>query len=456
MSRVGFFKNFFDIKSKEDLKKTILLALCFFITLGSYTLIKEIKDFVFVLIVGQKYLPDVKNISYLIMIPLIGIYAFLSSRLRKEHLLAFYSLIYGLGGLISAHFLNDPVVGIANEVASPSRIFGWVFYLFSEGYSPFVVSVVWAFFNSISSPKDIKTKYIFMTAASKLGGAIFALFAWLFTSKLISFSSDFDHIKSCNYMLLLASSGIFLVGILAIYISFSISDKELTGYSEKIEEHKKKVEKNDDGFGFKSFLRYPYTLGIFGMVFFWEVINVALNYMRISVGLKESENMLDFSAFLFKNAMLTHMAGFIMVFLGTASLVRIFGEKISLMMIPILIGGAVFVFLFFQTSKTIVLVYIFIRAVNYSFSYPLREALYIPTTSSIRFKTKSWIDSFGSKLSKALGSGYNKLIHIIPVNFVQFFQTSFFVLIIFLWTILAYFMGKRWEKAIEKKEIIGE
>jgi len=248
MSKIRFLNSFFDIKSKDDFKKTILLAICFFIALGSYTLIKELKDFVFVIIVGQKYLPDVKNISYLIMIPLIAIYAWLSSKLKKEHLLTVYSLIYGLGGLISIYFLKNPIIGIANNVSSPSRIFGWIFYLFSEGYSPFVVSVVWAFFNSISTPKDVKTKYMIMTGASKLGGAIFAFFAWLLTLKFFNFSKNFDYIKSCTVILTLASSGIFLVGILALFISFNFSNDQLKGYSEKIEEKNEKNNKSSFDF----------------------------------------------------------------------------------------------------------------------------------------------------------------------------------------------------------------
>ena len=50
-----------------------------------------------------------------------------------------------------------------------------------------------------------------------------------------------------------------------------------------------------------------------------------------------------------------------MVSLGTVSLVRYFGERISLMLIPLLICGAVFVFLYFQTSQAIVFTYIFIH-----------------------------------------------------------------------------------------------
>jgi len=48
-------KTLFQSLKGDELIKTILLGICFFIVVGSYTLIKELKDALFVLMVGQKY-----------------------------------------------------------------------------------------------------------------------------------------------------------------------------------------------------------------------------------------------------------------------------------------------------------------------------------------------------------------------------------------------------------------
>jgi AAA family ATP:ADP antiporter len=41
---------------------------------------------------------------------------------------------------------------------------------------------------------------------------------------------------------------------------------------------------------------------------------------------------------------------------------------------------------------------------SYALNNPCKELLYQPTASSVKFKCKSWIDTFGARGSKALGS----------------------------------------------------
>ena len=45
-----------------------------------------------------------------------------------------------------------------------------------------------------------------------------------------------------------------------------------------------------------------------------------------------------------------------------------------------------------------------IKGLSYALQSPSREMLYIVTTDAIKFKAKSWIDVFGARGSKALGS----------------------------------------------------
>jgi AAA family ATP:ADP antiporter len=453
-------KHMLGIKDKpyEGLK-TFILGICFFIIIGSYTIIKELKDSIFCLVVGQESLPDAKNISLIVMIALVLFYGWLASKVRKEYLLVFYSLLYGIGGLVIAYFLKDPEIGFYNPIASSNRLFGWISYLFLEGYSPFVVSLLWAYFNSISHPEEVKTKYVLMTVCSKVGAFLTSGFAWLCMSKYFTFSWINDEVSIYFYMLVGSSFVLLLVPFLIAYLCYKIPKHFLLGYSE--EQHEKKHISDQDSMkkdesGFKLLFKYPYTLGIFGMIFFWEAVNVVFNYMRLTVGLKEAESISDFGAFLYKNAMLTHLVGFFIAALGTSSLINIFGQRISLILIPILTGSAIIGCLFYQTTSAVIVTYIIIRAINYSFAYPLREALYIPTTDSIKFKTKSWIDSFGSKFSKAFASFYNKTIQFIPPSLTTSVQFSFFLCVIALWTILAYGMGKKCASAIKQKKIIGE
>jgi len=451
------YKFLYFMSDKKDFIKTTIISFTFFIAFFCYTLLKELKDSVFILIVGQKYIPDAKNISYLIMIPLIFIYSFIASRCAKHWLLIIYSIFYGLGGLICAYAVADEQIGLSNSVASSHRIFGWIYYLFMDSINPFFVSVLWAFFNSMSKPEEVKTKYMIVTIASKIGGMFSAFLAWLFMSRTFEWTRSLA--QEDFYVILLAIASVLILAVpFMIGFLINIVPKNLLyGYSPVHQQEKEEEGKKKQGFveGFYNLFKYPYTLGIFGMIFFWEIVNVIFNYMRLGIGLKESTSITDFSAFLYKNILFAHIIGFILVICGTTPLVRFLGEKISLLVIPLATGGAILFSLIYQQSSFIVFTYVFIQAINYAFSYPLREALYIPTTNQIKFQTKSWIDSFGSRLSKAVGSSYNKLIQYIPLHFVNSFQTIFFVCIIISWTVLALVMGKRWEKTVKNNEVIG-
>lgn len=450
--RLKYIQKYFNINSKTELIKIFIISICFFIILGAYTIIRELKDSIFILIVGKNYIPDIKTLSCFLMFPLTIFYSWLSIRIERHMLLIFYSLIYGLGGCILAYYLSDPIVGLLNPISSPLRIFGWIFYLFLEGYSPFIVCLIWAFFNSISNPGDLKNNYIIVTTASKIGGFLFALFAWLFMSKQITFGYEMTDANMYSFLMGIASIALLLVPI-CIYILYKvIPKKQLSGYS--INNEDKKKENSSFFSGFSVIFKNVYVLGIFGMIFFWEVVNVIFNYMRLSIGFAEAESISGFSAILYKQIMLMHLIGLFFVLFGTSSVVKYCGEKVSLMLIPILTGTSIFICMYYQSTSLITFTYIFVRAINYSFAYPLREALYIPTSQDIQFRAKSWIDSVGSKLSKGFGSGYNKVIQFIPIESVNLFQNSFFIFIILSWTIGAFLLGKKWEKTIKDKKII--
>jgi len=142
--------------------------------------------------------------------------------------------------------------------------------------------------------------------------------------------------------------------------------------------------------------------------------------------------------------------------LGTRVLMKKFGERVSLLAVPFLISLLLIYFLVLQTPQAMLNVFIGLGAVNYSFSHPLRESLYIPTLKDMKFKAKSWIDTFGTKLSKASGSIFSDLTStLIPgTSMFLFAYGTFFAMLMGLWFIIAYLLGKRYETAVSKNEII--
>lgn len=446
---------------KYELLKLIYLSVAFFCVIGAYTVTKEIKNSIFVYTVGKEYIPWARVLAMFALIPGILIYAKLVDKIRRYQLLCVYSLFYAVFGLVFAYFLSHPEIGIPNAVKSPYRLMGWLFYFFIEGCSPFVVSVCWAFANSINSPQSARKNYGYMVSGSKLGGMLTAGLAWLMLRMgTLGHESRVTDLYNHQILLVISSVLLFLVPIVIILMMKKIPGRFLHGYEAayQIEKEKSKRGTSETGVlsGLKLLLQYPYVMGIFGMAFFYEVVATVLSYLCIEEAEKGASSMSGTLEYLLVIAFWAHFVGIFISFFGTSALFNKLGTRRCLLLIPISSGLALIYFLTSpSTSAVLQFVFVLFRSINYAFSWPLRESLYIPTVKEIKFKSKSWIDAFGSKIAKSSGSACNWLIVWMGPSMVLFTQSIIFSVLVGFWIITAWLLGKRFERAVAKDEVIG-
>ncbi|MFC1842368.1 NTP/NDP exchange transporter [Candidatus Dependentiae bacterium] len=456
-----FIKTFEEERSNRF--KFLFLALTFFLVIGAYTLIRDLKNAIFIGLVGKEYIPYARIMFPLILIPAVLFYSKLVDRVRRYYLLSFYSIFFAIMCLIFAFFVGHPVIGIANTDQSPYRLFGWLFFFFVEGFSPFVLGVFWAFSNSINTPKSAKKNYGFMVSGSQLGGMFTAGFAWaLFSLTSFPVFGVMTDVSKMRLILVFASLLLFAVPLVIKLLMVVIPGKHLHGYEAayKVEKERGKAGKAKTGMfaGLKMLIKYPYVLGIFSMVFLYEVLNSILSYLRLGVAQQQGKSIVGISAFLFKWVFIMQAVGLVISLLGTSSLLRKLGTRTCVGLIPIIMGAGALCFIFTDVPFIVMTAFTLMKSVNYAFSKPVVESLYIPTLKEIKFKSKSWIDAFGSKLAKTMGSGFNGLAeHVKQINFAMFgpMHAFAFAIIIGIWAISAFFLGKRFDSAIESNEVIG-
>lgn len=449
--------------NKRDLFKIFLLSLAFFCVIGAYTILKELKDILFTQFVGSGVLGDVKFISMFMLIPATLLYAKLVDSMSRFRLLCLYSGLYGFVGLIIAYYLADPVIGLPNTVASYDRWFGWFIYLFYEGAVPFVVSLFWSFSNSVTSPETAKKGYPLMIAASKLGGMFTAGLAWMLLTPTgiignIGFTDIFIH----QLLLALASIMLCAAPVIVYYLLKLGNQENLHGYQAVYKAEKKEEEEGTSQTGMLSGLmimfQQPYILAIFAMIFFYEMLNVVISFQRIII-LKSAaaDSIGGFSGLMFEQRMIIHCIGFFVSFFGTRVLLKVLGERMCLLLNPIFIGLLLIYFMMAHDVNAVLVVYTGLGVLNYAFASPLRESLYIPTVKDIKYKSKSWIDSFGMKISKTVSSAFIKSVKNIAPGSMLFniVYISFFSSVIGLWILVAWWLGKRYTQAIENNEVIG-
>lgn len=444
--------------NKDERSKLFWMTVIFALVITAYTICREMKDLIFVEIAGEDYVPLAKIVSFIALFLPILFYSYLVNHLRRYQLLSFYAVLYGVLGLIFAYFLGHPTIGILNTDTDPSRLFGWFFYIFIEGYSPFIVSVTWAFTNSIFSPKEARDSYGFLVAGSKVGGIASAAFGWLLLKPFIPWSS----LAKQQLLLVFPSLIILLVPFGIMMLRKKVSGQMLRGY-EAAYEYQKEMDKKykSPGIfaGLKLLIQQPYVFGIFSIIFFYEVLNAILSFLRIIYAKGAAIGVDDFGSKLFGIAFGYHLLGFLIAFFGTNALLRWLGERRCLILIPIVIGILCLGFLISGTYTALAVAFIIIRAINYGFFYPVRESLYIPTIKAVKFQSKAWIDAFGTKFAKLTGSQFNIIATMVRGGLgegvFRLCQGTFFVIVLIGWTIVAVLLGKRYVTAIERNEVIG-
>lgn len=440
--------------------KLFFLSAAFFCVIGSYSVIKEIKNTVFPYMVGQENIPEARFWTMIMLIPLIFVYSKLVDNLRRYHLLCFYAAFFSIVGLVFAYFLGHPTIGIPNTNVDPTRLFAWCFYFFVEGYSPFVVSVLWSFANSVNSPESARHTYGSMVAWSKMGGIVATGAAMLVLKFNMTGANQLATDLFNHQVLMVGASFMLLLTLPIIYFMIrTIPGKYLHGYEAvyKVEKEKERKHEADTGMlaGLKMLLRYPYVLGIFAMSFFYEVIGTILSYLTVRAS-QSYGSMSGALFYLLGVIIVMHAVGFAISYFGTRELFNNLGTRRCLLLIPISSGLVILYYLLNSTAEALAITFIVFRAINYAFSWPLRETLYIPTVKEIKFKSKSWIDAFGSKFAKTAGSGFNHVAarQLAPSLFMAA-HSFFFAGIVGAWFFAAYLLGRRFDWAVEHNEVIG-
>lgn len=456
ITRLGTIFNFLFGSDAHERLKLLFLSILFFLLIGGYTVIRTLKDSLFTKIVGTEYMPLAKIWSIIVLIPAILIFSKLVDLMRRYQLLYLYCFLYGLGCLAITYCIGHPVIGLLNTETSKYRVFGWVVYFFLEGINPFLISLAWSFSHSITSPNEAKVNYPMMVAASKLGGMLTAgLSCWLLARTAIG--GDILATDILNHQIILGISSLFLLAAPIILYVFlhKVPNKFMHGYEAAYKEERRHEHERRSK-GIKAFFadmfsgalllfKYPYTLGIFGVMFFWEIVNVFLNLTRIGVAQKAATSLSGQTYILLHQDFWVHAVGIFITILGTRTFLNLLGERISLLVVPFVIGGLLICYFSVQSATALTFVFVLTRAINYAFAYPLRESLYIPTSKDIKFKSKTWIEAFGVKIAKAVGSSL-----VFAAGF------GVFSVIISMWVVTAHFLGRRFERAIKNNEVIGQ
>merc|ERR1712037_703989 len=111
-----------------------------------------------------------------------------------------------------------------------------------------------------------------------------------------------------------------------------------------------------------------------------------------------------FTKFMGLFGLATNALSFLLSFFGTSKILSTFGLKLTLRLFPILCFLTILIVRLFPSLHIVFASMMLLKANSYAINNPTKELLYQPTSTTVKYKAKSWIDIFGARGSKAFGS----------------------------------------------------
>ncbi len=445
--------SFVSDRDKNEFKKMVLLSTCFFFSIVAFSIIKPLKQSIFLGFIGKGYQPLTRYLTLILLAPVMFFYSKLVDKLRRYQLVAYIMMSYGILSLIFAYFLLHPVYGLANTEQSVWRLLGWAIYLYGDFFQIFVIGSFWSFANSITDPQHAKKNYGKMVAVSKVAGLLTGILCYL--------TIENPQIRNTQYIIPLFISFVAIAMCLAalsiLYIKWKIPGQYLHGYESVYQMEKQKGEEKTGILeGIRLMVTQPYVFGIFGLLFSHEIISAIADFQMLSlVETYYNSKITDMSSFFFLYTAAFQGLGLFFAYFGTTFTLKYFDVRKSLLISP-LISAILMMFLAYNpTLITVTIVMVVLRAVNYGFNVPIREILYIPTVKDIKFKAKAWTDSFGRTFSKVSGSTFNWLFKDYAISTMMVTGSAFSLVVTAIWATIAVFVGRKYDKTIADGVVIS-
>lgn len=384
--------------------------------IAGFWLLDSLKDPVLSTINGIEYQPLAKLGSVVVTLIITFVYEYATTKLRKLELFHFVSSVFGLAFLCISALLSDPSYGLKIEPKGPQNFVGWLAYFLIEAYGSLMVALFWSYTNSIMNLEEAKGAYGLIISVAQIGAILGSTMATQATKFGIPI------------LFLLGSMTIFGISLLMkVYIIVLPRRKSKSQTSKKMDYLSSTnmdttlegpaVERRSGGAfeGLSLVLRHRYTLLILGVSCVYEVVVTILDYQfkvlgaasvqhtpKDAAGGDQHEN--EFALLLGHFGQMTNVFSFFVSLFGFSFLVNRLGVRTSLMIFPALLFAGVIITNLLSSLWVLFVVVSLIKALIFSFHDPVKELLYIPTSEAIKFKAKAWIDVFGARSAKALGS----------------------------------------------------
>lgn len=458
---------FYPDLQQNEIKKFGLLSGIFTLIIGSYWLLRELKDTIFFKIAfpeslgwavnqGRLFQPDAKFWSVFVVIAAVIVYSKLVDIFKKHQLFyvicGFYGTIFGSVGII---LLLKELYGAEFVGRIPLAAAGWVTYFAIESYGSLMVNAVfWSFTNSITDSASAKRGFPLIIACAQLGA--------ITVSVLMILS---EHIGAIWPLMLLATVFVGLIMVGVAYFMRVIPASDMVG-NQQAHKTEKKKEGFFEGFfaGLILLFTRPYLLGVLAVSTLYEIAKTIVDYQMKAQAAEYPMFATEtgFAKFMGIFGFCTNGLAFAMALLGTSHLMKKYGLRVCLMVYPVCFAIALLVLLAYyylgnptagQLLWATFGVMMLVTGLSYAVNNPTKEMMYIPTSKDARYKSKGWIDAFGSRTAKATGARVSNMFKH-SLTELMYYGSAISLALIGVWACAAFYVGVKNAQLIRDNKIV--
>lgn len=396
---------------KEEVKKFTLFAVACFFTLGTYWILRLLKDVLIYELAfpaelgwgigyGRIFIPSLKLISLGSVLLSVFIYSKLVDVYKK------HQLFYVIGGFYIVLFTMLTAVLLLNNTYGP-EVLGWfplaaigvVGYLATESFGSLIIALFWSFTVSVTQGDEAKRGFPYIITVAQIGT--------IGGSALVYFNFP-------DWLLFV----ICIFSIVALLFIISRIVKTLTPEQLSGVKAGEKKAKPDMMAGVKLLCTKPYLMGILVVSTFYEIAKSIVDYqMKSQANIIPSIN---FKQFLGIYGMSVNFLAFLMALLGTSMIMKKMGLRFCLILYPAMFGiSMIGLYFFYLTNPNpeVLLwatfgVMMLVTATSYAVNNPVKEMMYIPTSKDAKFKVKGLTDMFGSRSAKMAGMQFGGALNV--------------------------------------------
>lgn len=448
----GIVQFFYPDIQKQDIKKVSLLGLTFFFIVGSYWLLRLLKDLFFYDRLGfpidlgympnhgRELIPFAKTWSIAVVVVAVAIYTKLVDMFEKHKLFyiiaGFYAIAFSLvtGVVYTATTYGNAAVG--KEIL---KITAFSAYWLTESLGSVLVALFWSFTVSSTTSDQAKRTFPFIVMLGQVGSILgssclgYGIPVW----KLLL-------VAICAFLSVLVTVHYMLKVIPADQMK---SDKE------------EKKSKPDFFAGVRLLLTKPYLLGVFVVSTFYEIAGTIVDYQMKSQAMEAGLNFAKFQA---TYGTSVNVLSFVLALLGTSALMKKFGIRVCLMIYPlsfaIMLTGLYIVYQSGMATPTqlawaAMAVMIVVKGASYAVNNPIKEMMYIPTSKDAKFKAKGIIDMIGGRAAKGTGAQITDALKN-SIDGLFLYGSLIGLGIIGVWMAAAIYVGNKNKQLVDSGKII--